>query len=567
MIFKKDVKKRIGHKLRFLYGAEQASHVLREIEKLLKNYRGGKKYKELNEKDALLVIYPDQIKEKGKKPLVTLREFAQKHFDCFSVMHILSFFPYSSDRGFSIIDYEKVRKALGSWEDIEQIEKKHDLMFDLALNHVSSRHKWFKGFLNGNRKYMNYFHYFDNEEDIPKKELAKVFRPRSNKIFTKFKTKQGNKWVWTTFSEDQVDLNYKNPEVLVEMIKVLFLYVSRGARAIRLDAIAFLWDKLGTRSAHLPQTHTIVQIMREILDCLNKNLILVTETNVAHKDNISYFSNKDKESKIVYNFALPGLVLDAFYREDVERLLQWASKLEFPGHDSNYFNFLDTHDGIGLLGVRGILTKKEIRDLKESAVEKGALINYRSSDEKNVPYELASTWFHVICGCSETTERSLRIKAYIASRAISLSLRGIPLIYFHGLLGTMNDYDVVKKSGHQRDVNRQNLRRKELEQDLEDERSKKYKVFNETSKLLRARSKEKAFHPKAKQKCLFVNKRIFSLLRESLDGKSRVLCLVNVSGKEQEINVPGNFNLDIITGQKLYKSKILFEPYEVLWLK
>jgi len=167
------------------------------------------------------------------------------------------------------------------------------------------------------------------------------------------------------------------------------MYVRRGADIIRLDAVTYLWAEPGTRCIHLEQTHQIVKLLRDVLDVVAPHVALITETNVPHEENISYFGNGYDEAQMVYNFALPPLVLYTMYKEDATVLSEWASNLEPPSDQTCFFNFLDSHDGIGLLGVKNILPKNQIDFIIEKAKDHDG--KYLTGPEKTGAQSLAKS--------------------------------------------------------------------------------------------------------------------------------------------------------------------------------
>ncbi|MDZ7542974.1 alpha-amylase, partial [Clostridium perfringens] len=173
-----------------------------------------------------------------------------------------------------------------------------------VANHISKSSSWFKGYLNDEEKYKNYFIKDDNNFDS-----KNVVRPRTSPLFHEYKGESGLKTAWTTFSEDQIDVNFGHFPVFLEMTDILLNYAQNGATSIRLDAIGFLWKESGTSCMHLPQTHAIIEIWRMLLDYFKPNTQIITETNVPHKENISYFGDTTNEANMVYQFALPPLVL------------------------------------------------------------------------------------------------------------------------------------------------------------------------------------------------------------------------------------------------------------------
>ncbi len=344
--------------LTFLYGADEVPQLIPRVEKLIAEYqdRIPVHQNKLTQQDSILITYADQVQAPNEKPLQTLCAFCEKYLSgVIGGTHILPFYPSSSDDGFSVVDYRKVDSNLGSWKDISSMQNHFRLMFDGVINHISSQCEWFKAFLRDDPHYRDYFITVEGSPD-----LSQVVRPRTLPLLTTFQTLSGEKHVWTTFSDDQIDLNYKNPEVLLEIIDILLMYAERGATFIRLDAIAYLWKGIGTTCIHLPQTHHIIQFLRAVLDEVAPHVQLITETNVPHTDNISYFGDGTNEAQLVYNFALPPLILHTFYTSDARVLANWAKTLILPSNKTTFFNFLASHDGIGLNPVRGILSDDEI---------------------------------------------------------------------------------------------------------------------------------------------------------------------------------------------------------------
>lgn len=564
----------IEEKLTFIYGEKRSKKIIIEIEKLLNKYSTNihfqnKKKTFLDEKDIVLITYGDSITEANKKPLKTLYRFIDKYLtEQINIVHILPFYPYSSDDGFSVIDYKKVNSALGDWKDIEDIEQKMNLMLDLIANHISSKSIWFKEYLKGNPEYDNYFISIDKDID-----MSSVTRARAHPLLTKFKRKGEEIYLWTTFSSDQIDLNYANEKVLTEFIDVILFYASKKARIIRLDAIGHTWKKLGTSCINLKETHYIIQLIRTILNEVYPDVLLITETNVPHQENIGYFGNGYNEAQLIYQFALPLLVLHTFYTGDASPLLEWTSKIKDISDKTTFFNVLATHDGLGVVPVTNILTDQEITDIANDVREKGGYVSYKIvKDGTEKPYEMNITYYSALTDPKNSDE--LNIKKFIASQAIILSLIGIPGIYIHSLFGTKNYLKGVKKTGQKRTINRKKLPYDKLKEDLANSDSREHKIFTEFMRLIHKRKSEKAFHPNGKQEVLFLKRELFSLLRTSPDGKERIIALHNITDNIQELCLIKNqYHLnekqyyDIISEKIINTEKILLEPYQITWLK
>ncbi|HLA06853.1 MAG TPA: alpha-amylase family glycosyl hydrolase, partial [Anaerolineales bacterium] len=315
------MKNLLSHLL-FLYGEDRSPQLLARVESLLSQYRTrvAEHKCNLSERDSILITYGDQVQSSNERPLQTLGALCKQYLTgVVSGIHILPFYPWTSDDGFSVVDYRQVDPALGDWDDVSSMQSHFRLMFDGVINHISSQSGWFKGFLRDDPRYRDYFITIEDEPD-----LSQVVRPRALPLLTAFDTSSGEKRVWTTFSADQIDLNFKNPEVLFEILDILLLYAERGATFIRLDAIAYLWKEIGTTCIHLPQTHRVIQFLRAALNEAAPHVHLITETNVPHVDNISYFGDGTNEARLVYNFALPPLTLHAFHTGDASVLSNWA---------------------------------------------------------------------------------------------------------------------------------------------------------------------------------------------------------------------------------------------------
>jgi sucrose phosphorylase len=560
-------KKLLDH-LTFLYGEDNAPQLYKRAQDLADGYHARIRNKlidgELTERDSILITYGDQVQSPNEKPLQTLSKFCKKYLsNIVSGIHILPFYPWTSDDGFSVVDYREIDPNLGEWDDVSSMQSHFRLMFDGVINHISAQSDWFKGFLRDDPRYRDYFIAIKNSPD-----LSRVVRPRALPLLTPFTTPSGEKLVWTTFSEDQIDLNFKNPEVLLEILDILLLYVEYGATFIRLDAIAYLWKEIGTTCIHLAQTHHVIQFLRAALNEVAPHVHLITETNVPHMDNISYFGDGTNEAQLVYNFALPPLTLHTFHTGDARVLSNWAKTLTLPSNQTTFFNFLASHDGIGLNPARGILSEAEIDSLVDKTLEHGGLISHKhNADGSQAPYEMNINYFNALSNPNGDEPLSLQVDRFIASQAIMLSLLGVPGIYFHSLFGSRGWIEGVKQTGRNRTINREKCQLDELQDELADEDTLRSKVFTRYSQLLKARSSSFAFHPHGTQKILDVHPSVFAVERISPDGESHALCLHNVSTKEIILAIGHEAATDIFTDQPLQVPTVTLEPYQVLWMK
>ena len=579
-------------RLSLLYGPEKAAKWLPELLRILKVHHAYKPERMLElekdydpasrftEKDFILITYGDMIESDEQSPLAAMHSFLERPRmeEIFNTLHLLPFFPYSSDRGFSVVDFQNVDPNLGSWQDIESIGLNFRLMFDGVFNHISAQSKAFREFLSGDPSYAEIVIAYDSPDALTREQRALIVRPRTSDLLSEYQSLDGPLWVWTTFSADQVDLNFKNPAVLIYVIETLLLYVRPGADIVRLDAVTYLWAEPGTPSVHLKQTHEIIKLMRDVLDLCASHVTLLTETNVPHKDNISYFGNGYDEAQMIYNFALPPLVLHTFYTGDASALTRWASELEYPTDSTTYLNMLDTHDGIGLLGARGYLSDEEIKAMVQKARDHGALIGYRTGpgglDE---PYEINSTWYSAINQSSSGEPRSFKAKRYAASRSIPCMLKGVPAVYFHGLIGSVNDMDTVLRTKHKRDINRQMVHEHLLMSQVKNTDSRVHNVIDCLFPIFDLRVRHPGFHPLGAQQVLDLSPQVFCVLRTSIDGLQHVLAMTNISPHSchlgvslEEIGIEETHWYDMVQKRGWSaqdgRLNLELEPYDISWL-
>jgi glycosidase len=581
------IEDRIKTQLISLYVQQQAESLWLELMKIISDFKahhpdancGEREDIAFDQRDAFLITYADQFKTSGDVPLNSLKDFLDDNLrDVISGVHILSFYPYSSDDGFSVNDYQKVNPEFGSWEEISAIGSNFRLMFDAVINHISRQSEWFQAFMRREKPYDEYFIEVD-----PTTDLSQVVRPRALPLLTPVHTAAGIRYVWTTFSDDQVDLNYANPTVLFEIIRILLDYVARGAEIIRLDAIAYLWKQIGTSCIHLPQVHAVVRLLRAIFDLAAPRAVMISETNVPQEENVSYFGKplaggrRTDEAQMVYQFPLAPLILHTFLAGNSSRLTDWVNQLppRLPG--TTFFNFTASHDGIGISPVKGLLTGDEIQSLVYKTLEHGGQISYGSNpDGSKRPYELNITWFDAINDPFHP-DTIMDNSRFLASQVIMLSLAGVPGIYIHSIFGSHNCATCHEKTGRARSINREKFLRDKLDLELSDPNSHKSMVLAGYRHLLKVRSQLPAFHPAAMQRILQLGPDVFAILRLT-EQRDMLISLTNVTSKplHMEINLPGidlpghSTWTDILTGEVYSTINLLhcnLSAYQTRWIR
>ncbi len=544
-----------GH-LAVIYGEDRADSLAAEISARVDISRTGRaaagiQLDPLSERDAILITYADQVTAPDEAPLATLADFLQQRISSWlPAVHLLPFYPSSSDDGFSVIDYYRVDPAFGDWEDVAQVGEKFALMFDAVFNHASVQGDWFLRFLAQEPGWEEAFFSVSGDPD-----LSAVVRPRTHPVLSKMESAAGSRQVWTTFSADQADINFSDPRMMLRLVDVFLFYIEQGVRFIRLDAIAFLWKVVGTSCIHLPETHRAVQLFRTVAESVDPEIVIITETNVPHDLNISYFGDGTNEAHMVYNFALPPLVLHTLHTGNADRLTAWAASLDLPGEQSMMFNFLASHDGIGVNPVRGILDPVEIDALVEMTLAHGGRVSEKSNpDGSTSPYELNINYYDALNGDSDT---ATAIDRHVAAHAILFAMRGVPGLYFHSLFGSRGDQAGAQKTGIPRRINRQKFDRNTLNGKLDNADSRESQIFERLREMLITRSQQRAFHPTAPQSILNVGDAVFAIVRGN-DG-AQVCCVVNISDVRVSVVLPERFS-------PLGTDSVVLDPYQWRWI-
>jgi len=550
--------------LKKIFGEETGRLAFERVASITEKYAVQKRKKEtyFSQEDVVLITYGDSLIKEGEAPLTTLHEFANQYLKgIISNIHFLPFFPYSSDDGFSVMDFFAINPELGTWKEVAAIGQNFELMFDYVVNHFSSKSQWFQ----------NYLESKDGFEDFaidvdPSTDLSMVTRPRSLPLLSEYQKKNGQTvHLWTTFSADQIDFNFKSLDVLEKMLDVLLFYADQGATILRLDAIAYLWKEIGTNCIHLSRTHDMVKLFRAVLDLVAPDVIILTETNVPHDENISYFGDGRDEAQMVYNFTLPPLLFYTLVKEDATILSDWAKELHLESESNTFFNFTASHDGIGVRPMEGILDTKELDRLIEIVKANQGQVSYKQNpDGSESPYELNITYVDAILANASSTQA----QKFLASQSIQYVLPGVPATYIHSLLGSRNWLDGVKQTGRARTINRQKLQVEEILLELKDPNSFRARVFFPYLNLIKIRKQQPAFHPKAAFDILDLDSKVFAIKRSS---KAQVIfALTNISSQAVSVSLSAE-NIsepmaDLITGDAIHTDSITLKPYQFMWL-
>ena len=571
-MLKKDFSEKVKKYLFEIYSNDlskkQINNLYLDIKSIFTEVIKDKKKELWSEKDVLLITYADSIIKKNQKNLITLSNFLTKYCKEFTYVHILPFFPFSSDDGFAVEDYKKIKKEHGSWNDLKKITKSFKIMVDLVINHCSSRNRLFKNFLENKDPGKEFF--ISSQKKIPTSK--KIVRPRSSDLSKKVLINGKDNYVWCTFGHDQVDFNFKNPSVLIYFFEIIKFYLDQNIKALRLDAVAFLWKELGTRCINLPQTHNIIRLIRLIIDNFYKKTLIITETNIPSHENLTYFGNNN-EAHCIYNFSLAPLLIHAIISGNSFYLKKWSRGMPPAQENNSYLNFLSTHDGIGMRPVEGILPEMEVKKYFRFFKKQGGLFSYRTNKGKKSVYEVNITLLEALKECYNGKDKYI-FDRFVLAHTILFSMEGIPAIYIQNFLGSKNDNIKVKKTNSFRSINRKNWNYDSLTKIINNKSTINNKILNSIKTLIVLRKKQIAFHPNATQFTLQLGDIFFGLWRQSIDRSQSIFCISNLTNKKQKISlldinlISTNSWFDLLTKKRIKNigDELFFKPYQTYWI-
>ena len=551
-------------RLTCIYGADRAPAIHRDLQTLVAKYQARpatpSSTPSWDSHTAMLITYGDSLLNPPQSPLAALQSFLQQSVGpLIPWVHLLPFYPFSSDDGFAVQDFRAVNPALGNWADIQSLAQNFTLVFDGVINHVSASGTYAKGYLSGDPAFKDFFISLPQDTDT-----SAVLRTRNLPLLHDYLTPDGTKYLWTTFSRDQLDLNFANPAVLLEIADVLLFYAAHGAGVIRLDAIPYLWKQLGTSCAHLPQTHELIKLFRDLYDLAAPHMLLLTETNNPHVENITYFGNQGDEAQMVYNFTLAPLILFSLVTGNASTLTSWARQIKKISDRATFLNVTATHDGIGMRPTEGILTEPQRKMLVDLAyAHQGDMTGKRNSDGSVSPYELNLNYFDAVNDPNSPEPLAIQIDRFLLSQAIPLAFIGIPGIYIHSLLGSRNDLAGVKRTGRARSINREQLALPDLTAALADPTTLRHQVFHRYTRMLQIRATQPAFHPNADQLILDFGPNIFALRRTC--PTQTILSLHNMTPAHVTLTLDAPAT-DVLAGNLPCARTLALAPYQVRWL-
>ncbi len=555
---------------------EELNFICNQLLQILDDFSEKSRYEEISEDKkwdqsfAVLITYADGVCKNGESTLVTLRELLSKYFGSLSkVVHILPFLKSTSDGGFAVSSHKYLEEKFGSWEDLKSISNKHYLMADLVLNHVSSSHPWVQQFIKCQEPGLS--NVFSPSQDL---DWTNVIRPRSSSLFSQINTKDGQKLVWTTFGPDQIDLNWLNPKMTIEFLNLIITYLSNGIKWLRLDAVGFIWKEPGTTCLHLPKAHSIVKILRILLNDLRKDGVLITETNVPQKENLSYLLPED-EADMAYNFPLPPLLLEAIITSRADILNSWICDWPELPKTTTLFNFTASHDGVGLRALEGLMNEQRINDLLINCEKRGGLVSHRRlSSGEDKPYELNISWWSAMEDPGRDSNR-FQCERFLLTQLLVMSLKGVPAFYLPALLASENDIKSFSMTGQRRDLNREKFKSEKLSAVFRNPESNANKNLKYLRNAMDVRAKLPQFHPQSQMECLSKSRGDIVVIKRGI-GSRAVFTIHNMTDNKinyrlSEYKVTKLINDDLnmqdyLTSCKYNSNNIELDPFQVIWL-
>lgn len=583
---------RIAVRLRRLYGDESATVMLPAVHALVERWRAhfaeapptrdaGRTRPRLDAAHIVLIAYGDHLQRPGEAPLATLGDWCRAHLrGCISTVHVLPFHPSTSYEGYAISDYRAVDPALGGWRDLERLNGDFDLMMDFVLNHCSASHPWFRQFLADQEPGRRYFLTLPDPETP---WLRGVARARNSPLLHPFSTRNGVRHVWTTYSPDLIDLEWREPTLCLEMLDILLDMVAHGARMIRLDAFVYVWKRAGTSCVNQPENHELIGLFQDVLAAAGcgATAILPSITNVSQAENYAYFPERKgaRKADLIYHLPLSALLLHALYAHDAGTLTRWLRDLPPAPPGCAYLNLAATHDGVGLTWLKGILPEAEVQAVIAAAVARGAMVSSRrpTCDAEAGPWEINTTWFSA-CAPEAGESASCHVERFLATQSVVLALRGVPAMYLPLFLAGVNDSARVAATGDARAINRGRFDAATWEAAAAVPDSPQAAVLQQLPGLLRVRGAHAAFDPAGAQVLVDTGQAaVLGILRIAPDGGERVLCLTNfgrsvVCLPEPLAGVTSDpdgrvVRQDLITGETMPSGPLTLRPYQVLWLR
>ena len=510
----------------------------------------------------------------------------------------------ASDGGYAISDFKAIDERFGTLEDLqglaEHLRKREMLLtLDVVVNHTSDQHAWAKKAKQGDKKYQDYFYTFP-DRDIPdmfEESMPEVFPETSPGNFTYDEAM--NRWVMTVFNDYQWDLNYSNPEVFIEMVDITLFWANQGADIIRLDAVAYLWKKIGTISQNEREAHLILQLMKDCCQVTAPGVLFIAEAIVNPTEIIKYFGEDAviaKECEIAYNATFMALLWDSVATKNAKLLTQGIKSLPNKLNRATWLNYIRCHDDIGLgfddvaivaAGYEPVSHRRFLLNYftgnYEDSISKGLPFgrNLKTGDAR-ISGSLASlVGLEVAIQQNDQKMIDDSIQIIILLHSMIMSFGGIPLLYYGDEIGTLNDDSYLEDENKANDTRW--IHRPKIDWQKADLRHKhgtiEQRIFTGLQKLISIRKTIPAFADFNNRELIEVeNEHLFVFIRNNPErDKEQVLVVANFDAKPQHLNLADLGNRahfeyaqlrDLVSGDapSIFKDELVIPPYHFYWL-
>lgn len=558
----------------------------------------------LEQKWVGMALYTDGFANNLQGLNNKLHYFQELGINMIHIMPILQCPEGKSDGGYAVSDFRRVDKRIGTNDDLRELSDSLDkrdilLTLDVVVNHTSNEHEWARRARKGEKKYQDYYYLFDNREipDMFEETMPEIFPENAPGNFTW--DEDMNKWVMTVFNDYQWDLNYSNPSVFIEMLDIILFWSNKGADIIRLDAVAFLWKKIGSVCQNEREAHLILQLMKDCCQVTVPGVLFIAEAIVAPVEIIKYFGEdaiNAKECEVAYNATLMALLWDAVATKNAKLLYQGLRSLPDKLERATWLNYIRCHDDIGLgfddadiqaVGYEPINHRKFLIEYYTG--------NFSDSDARGFPFGLnpktgdarISGSLASLVGLETALESGdpnrieNAIQHILLLHSLILSFGGIPLLYYGDELGTLNDCDFLNdehKSHDSRWTHRPNFDWEKAES-RHQSGTIQQKIFDSTKKMIAIRKEITAFADFNNRELIHVeNSHLFVFSRYILTRTTgSVLVVVNFDAHPQYLDMEhpniksilsyGSI-IDLLSGESptMFKGQLVIPPYHYYWL-
>jgi amylosucrase len=510
----------------------------------------------------------------------------------------------ASDGGYAISDFKDIDERYGNLADLRELAdhlRKRDMLLtlDVVVNHTSDQHEWAGKAMKGEEKYQQYYYMFP-DRDIPdmfEETMPEIFPETSPGNFTW--NEDAQRWVMTVFNSYQWDLNYSNPAVFISMIDVILFWANQGADIIRLDAVAFLWKKIGTICQNEREAHLILQLMKDCCQVTAPGVVFIAEAIVTPTEIVKYFGEDAiiaKECEIAYNATFMALLWDSVATKNAKLLTQSIKSLPSKLNRATWLNYIRCHDDIGLgfddrdivaAGYEPFSHRRFLLDYFTGAfaesVAKGVPFgrNLKTGDAR-ISGSLAS--LVGLQGALEHQDEKMiedAIRMILLMHSMIMSFGGIPLLYYGDEIGTLNDdsYLLDEHKAHDtRWIHRPRIDWEKAEQ-RHTHGSVEQRIFTGIQKLIAVRKSIPAFADFNNRELIEINnEHLFAFIRYHAERNAeQVLVVANFNSKPQHLNLAdlgnrGQFQYahlrDYVTGDTpaIFKDTLVIPPYHFYWL-